>query len=200
MAIRDELKSFKKERILEEAERLFYERGFRGTSMDAIAESLDMTKPFVYGAYERKVDILVDIYLRAVNRSLETIRQAREAGGSPTQQLRRFALRFTGVVIANQPGTAVFFREESSIPQETLREINALKGRFDDELAALIADGVAAGEFSVADPRTATLAIGGMISWAYVWYRKDGRLQPDDIGAHMAAYALRLAGVREPGG
>ena len=41
MALRDELKSFKKERILEEAERLFYERGFRGTSLDAIAESLE---------------------------------------------------------------------------------------------------------------------------------------------------------------
>ena len=90
MAIRDELKHFKKERILEEAERLFYERGFRGTSLDAIAESLDMTKPFIYGAYERKLDILVDIYERAMNRALDAIRGAREAGGTPAEQLRRF--------------------------------------------------------------------------------------------------------------
>jgi AcrR family transcriptional regulator len=195
MALRDELKSFKKERILEEAERLFYERGFRGTSLDAIAESLDMTKPFIYGAYERKLDILVDIYERAMNRSLDAIRGAREAGGTPAEQLRRFARTYTHVVIAHQAGTAVFFREEPSIPEEAVRRINEMKGRFDAELASLIGSGVATGDFRVADPRAATLAIGGMISWAYVWYRPGGRMTPDEIAVQMSDYALRIVGA-----
>jgi len=188
VALRDELKHFKKERILEEAERLFYERGFRGTSLDAIAESLDMTKPFIYGAYER-----------AMNRALDAIRGAREAGGTPAEQLRRFAVTYTGVVIAHQAGTAVFFREEPSIPEEAVRRINDLKGAFDTELAALIVSGVEAGAFRVDDPRAATLAIGGMISWAYVWYRPGGRLTPDEIAAQMATYALRIVGASDAG-
>lgn len=195
MNMRDEMRLFKKERILEEAERLFYERGYRGTSLDAIAESMDMTKPFVYAVYDRKVDILVDISLRVLTRSLETLRQARETGGTASQQLHRFALRFTEVVIRHQAGSAVFFREEASIPPEATREINELKGRFDDELAALIADGVSAGEFQLADVRAATLAIGGMISWIYLWYRKGGRLTPDAIAGHMAVYVMRLVGA-----
>jgi TetR/AcrR family transcriptional regulator, cholesterol catabolism regulator len=197
MTIRDDIRLLKKERILMEAERLFYERGFRGTSLDAIAESLDMSKPFIYGAYERKANILVDIYLRAVNRSLETIRGAREDGGTPTEQLRRFALRFTEVVIANQPGVAVFFREEASIPPESVRRINDLKGQFDNELAELIEAGVAAGEFRIADARMATLAIGGMMSWVYIWYRPGGRLQPAQIAESMSSYALRIVDARE---
>ena len=197
MTIRDEIRTLKKERILEEAERLFYERGFRGTSLDAIAESLEISKPFIYGAYERKVDILVDIYLRAVNRSLETIRAARAEGGTPTEQLGRFASRFTEVVISNQPGVAVFFREEASIPPESVRRINDLKGEFDDELAALIGAGVAAGEFRVRDARLATLAIGGMMSWIYVWFRPGGRLEPAQIAAQMTDYALRIVGGAE---
>lgn len=195
MNMRDEMRLFKKERILEEAERLFYERGYRGTSLDAIAESMHMTKPFVYAVYDRKVDILVDISVRVVSRSLETLRQARQDGGSASQQLRRFALRFTEVVIRHQAGSAVFFREEASIPPEATREINQLKGCFDDELAALIADGVTSGEFHVADVRAATLAIGGMISWIYLWYRKEGRLTPEAIGEHMAVYVMRLVGA-----
>ena len=139
MTIRDELKLFKKERILQEAERLFYERGYHGTSLDAIAESLSMTKPFVYGAYDSKIDILVDISLRIVTRTLDTLRQARRDGGTPAEQLHRFALRFTAVVIADQAGVAVFFREEGLIPPSATRAINDLKGRFDDELAELLA-------------------------------------------------------------
>ena len=199
MNMRDELRSFKKERILEEAERLFYERGYRGTSLDAIAESLDMTKPFVYAVYDRKVDILVDISMRAHNRSYDAIRESRQAGGSPTRQMQRFALRFTEAVIRNQAGSAVFFREEASIPPEVTLEINELKGRFDQELAALIADGQATGEFKVSDARTATLALGGMISWIYIWYRKGGRLTPEAIGEHMADYALRIVGATPQG-
>lgn len=195
MTLRDELRSFKRERIIQEAQRLFYERGYRGTSLDAVAEALDMTKPFVYAVYARKVDILVEISMRTLQRSLDTLRQARADGGSPTAQLQRFAMRFTEVVIRHQAGSAVFFREEASIPADATRRINRLKGEFDDELAALLEAGRASGEFRIDDVRTATLAIGGMISWVYVWFRSGGRLSPAVIGEHMAQYTLRIAGA-----
>ena len=156
-----------------------------------------MTKPFVYAVYARKVDILVEISMRTLQRSLDTLREARAAGGSPTAQLQRFAMRFTEVVIRHQAGSAVFFREEASIPADATRRINRLKGEFDDELAALLEEGRADGEFMLDDVRTATLAIGGMISWIYVWFRSGGRLSPVVIGEHMARYALRIAGAEE---
>ena len=200
MTISDEIRTVRKELILEHAERLFYERGYRGTSMDAVAEALSVTKPVLYAVYDRKVDILVDISMRVLNRSYDAIRESRQAGGSPTQQMKRFAMRFTEAVIRNQAGSAVFFREEASIPPEITLEINELKGRFDQEVAGLIADGMAAGEFDVDDARTATLALGGMISWIYIWYRKGGRLSPEAIGEHMADYALRIVGANQKGG
>lgn len=195
MTISDEIKTVRKELILEHAERLFYERGYRGTSMDAVAEALLVTKPVLYAVYDRKLDILIDISLRALKRSIDALQQAHQAGGTRTDQLRLFAHRFTDAVIRHQAGSAVFFREEAFIPPEATREINQLKGRFDADLAALIEAGVAAGEFKVDDVRSASLAIGGMISWIYVWYRPDGRLTPEAIGDRMASYTLRLVGV-----
>ena len=195
MTISDEIKTVRKELILEHAERLFYERGYRGTSMDAIAEALLVTKPVLYAVYDRKLDILIDISLRALNRSIDALQQARQAGGNPGDQLRLFAQLFTDAVIRHQAGSAVFFREEAFIPPEATREINQLKGRFDAELAALIEAGAAGGEFRVDDGRTASLAIGGMISWIYIWYRQDGRLTPEAIGDRMATYTLRLVGA-----
>ena len=111
MTIKQEIESFKKDRIRGQAERLFYERGFRGTSMDAIAESLHATKPFLYGAYQKKTDILFDIHLRVVQRSLDAIDTARASPGTPAEKLRRFALRLTDVTLSNQAAVAIFFRE-----------------------------------------------------------------------------------------
>ena len=199
MTIRDELKQLKKERILEEAARLFYERGFRGTTLDAIAESLDMTKPFIYGAYARKLDILIDLKLRAVGSALQQIREARKAGGTPSQQLERYATAYTGTLIANQAAVAVYFREETSVPPKEMKRIKALKVEFDRELIGLIRDGIDAGEFRVEDLRMAAFALDGMMNWAYVWYRENGRLRPEQIGRLMAGFALRLVGASDSG-
>lgn len=197
MAIKEEIEVFRKDRIRGQAERLFYERGFRGTSMDAIAESLQATKPFLYGSYQKKTDILFDIHMHVVQRTLEAIDNARASPGTPTEKLRRFAIRLTEVTLANQAAVAIFFREEASIPAKQLRRINDLKGKIDDGIAALLAEGVTAGEFSIADTRTAALAIGGMISWAYTWYRVSGRLDVAAIAAQMADYTLRVAGAHD---
>ena len=35
------------------------------------------------------------------------------------------------------------------------------------------------------------------MSWAYVWYRKGGRLAPGEIAQHMAGYALRMVGAQD---
>jgi hypothetical protein len=43
----------------------------------------------------------------------------------------------------------------------------------------------------------AALAISGMVSWAYVWYRPGGRLTIEQTSQELAALILALAGVRD---
>lgn len=194
--IKQELHVFKKDRIRDEAERLFYERGFSGTSMDAIAESMHATKPFIYAAYASKADILFDIHLRVVESVFDAVEAAHAEDGSPAERLASFARRLTTLVLENQAAVAVFFREEGAVLPKQLKKINDLKGRIDDRIAALLDAGVAAGELELADTRTAALAIGGMISWTYTWFRPTGRLAASAIADDMAAYALRIAGLK----
>lgn len=195
MAMRDELQSFKKERILEEAATLFYERGYNGTSLEAISERLSVTKPFIYQYYRNKAALLVEIYMRVVRYSVDCVRRARRAEGSPTVRIRRFARDYTHLVIAEQRTTAIFFREENNIPEEYKAEINELKGVFDDELSGLLQEGVDLGEFLIADVRMATLAIVGMISWIYIWYRPHGRLTEGELAERMMVFTERIVGI-----
>src|SRR5258707_2085413 len=59
--MRDELKDFKRKRILDVASELFFELGYNGTSIDAIADRLHATKPFIYYHFENKADILAGV-------------------------------------------------------------------------------------------------------------------------------------------
>jgi AcrR family transcriptional regulator len=194
--MREEISAYKRERILEEAVKLFYERGFSGTTLDDIAGKLGVTKPFIYTHFRSKVELLESICRPTIEMSLDAIARAAEQPGTPSDRLFHGIVNFTKVVLQRQGNIAVYFREEKHLSEAGLEEINALRKQFDRVLSGLLEEGSRVGEFKVVDVRVAALAIGGMVSWAYTWYQPDGRLPIDEVGQKMARFALQMVGVQ----
>ena len=195
-AMREEILAYKRERILEEAVKLFYERGFTGTTLDDIAAELGVTKPFIYTHFRSKTDLLAALCKPTIELSLEAVAGAAKLPGSPTVRLHRAIADFTRVVLSRQANIAIYFREEKNLAPNALAEINALRKKFDRVLSNLLTEGIAASEFEISDVNLTALAIGGMISWAYTWHRPEGRLALDDVCQRMADLALQMVGVR----
>ncbi len=191
----EEILAYKRERIIEEAVKLFYARGFTGTTLDDIAAELGVTKPFIYTHFRSKVELLAALCTPTIELSLAAVENAAQEPGDPSRRLHRAVVDFTHVVLSRQANIAIFFREEKSLAPEALAEINALRRKFDRVLSELLAEGVAAGEFRIADVNLAALAIGGMISWAYTWHRPGGRLKLEEMCARMADLALQMVGA-----
>ena len=193
--MREEILAYKRDRIIEEAVKLFYARGFTGTTLDDIAAELGVTKPFIYTHFRSKVELLAALCKPTIELSLAAVENAAQQPGSPSQRLYRAIVDFTHVVLSRQANIAIYFREEKNLTPEALAEINALRRKFDRVLSQLLAEGVAAGAFQIADVNLAALAIGGMISWAYTWHRPSGRLKLDELCARMAELALQMVGA-----
>ena len=194
--MREEILAYKRERILEEAVKLFYERGFNGTTLDDIAAELGVTKPFIYTHFRSKVELLAALCRPTIELSLAAVQTAAEGAGTPTERLHRGIVDFTHVILSRQANIAIYFREEKNLSCQALGEMNALRKHFDRVLSQLLREGVAAGEFRVADVDLTSLAIGGMISWAYTWHRPDGRLLLADLCKSMADLTLQMVGVQ----
>ncbi len=194
--MREEILAYKRERIIEEAVKLFYKHGFTGTTLDDIAAELGVTKPFIYTHFRSKTDLLAALCKPTIELSLEAVARAANSPGSPTTRLHHAIVDFTQVVLSRQANIAIYFREEKNLAPDALAEINALRKKFDRVLSNLLTEGVAAGEFDIADPNLAALAIGGMISWAYTWHRPEGRLALEDMCQRMADLALQMVGAR----
>lgn len=192
--MREEILAYKRERIIEEAVKLFYARGFTGTTLDDIAAELGVTKPFIYTHFRSKVELLGALCAPTIELSLRAVENASRLAGSPPERLHRAIVDFTRVVLSRQANIAIYFREEKHLAPEALAEINALRKKFDRGLSRLLTEGVEAGAFHVADVHLAALAIGGMISWAYTWHRAGGRLSLDEVCARMADLTLQMVG------
>ncbi len=110
--MREEILAYKRERILEEAVKLFYERGFNGTTLDDIAAELGVTKPFIYTHFRSKVDLLAALCKPTIEMSLEAVAHAAENAGTPAERLYGAIVGFTKVVLQRQANIAIYFREE----------------------------------------------------------------------------------------
>src|SRR4051794_27504507 len=177
MGIRDEVAALKRERTIAVAAELFYERGYENTSLDAIAEAMNVTKPFIYAHFTSKAELLAEICARGIASALAALDGViLSAQGTPRELLEEVGKRFVAAVLNNQRYIAIFAREEKNLAPKDYGRISEMRRTFDHKLVRLLNEGVAAGEFEIADTRIAALAIGGMVSWAYVWYRQAGRL------------------------
>lgn len=193
--IRDEVAALKRERTIGAAVELFYRYGYENTTLDAIAERLGVTKPFIYASFTSKGELLAEICSRGIASSLEAINSVLDTRAPPTKRLGALTERFVTAVLKNQMHIAIFTREEKNLAPADFQRISDMRREFDDKLTKMLEAGVKTGEFRIEDPRLAALAIGGMVSWAYVWYRPNGRLPLPSIAEHMSRLVLAMVGA-----
>ena len=55
------------------AAELFYERGYENTSLDAIAEGMNVTKPFIYAHFTSKAELFAEICSRGIASALAAL-------------------------------------------------------------------------------------------------------------------------------
>lgn len=195
--IRDAISHLKRERIIAEAVGLFYTQGFANTTLDAVAERMKVTKPFIYSHFKSKIALLGEICSRGIRASLDVANRVVTSKGTPTEKLHALVHDFMLAVIQNQAHIAIYTREEKHLSEEDAEAINNMRREFDRKLCDLLNQGIAAEEFIVEDVKLAALAIGGMVSWSYVWYRPDGRLTAGETAQQMTELVLSMSQVKK---
>lgn len=195
IGLKDEISALKRERVVQAAFELFYERGYDNTTLDAVAERLGVTKPFIYAHFGSKGDLLAEACSRGVLASVAALDAAIASPGSIRDKLARLGRDFVTVVLDHRTNIAILSREEKNLSPDDAKRIGAMRRGFDDKLVKLLEAGIAKGEFNVPDARVASLAISGMVSWTYAWYRPGGRFTADEIADQMSQMILGMVGA-----
>jgi AcrR family transcriptional regulator len=196
--LRDEVFELKRQRILDVASALFFELGYKGTSMDAIAERMQVTKPFVYYHFDNKAEILAAVCGRTTAFVAGLAEQQASKVGPVQERLVDLVRELSRRVIEGRVYLAVYFREEIHLPTAAARELASDRRRFDRALSKLLQEGVDAGAFRVSTVAVAAQAITGMTTWIFNWYREKGALTPEQVAQEMSELALSMVQIRKP--
>jgi AcrR family transcriptional regulator len=195
--LRDEVAALKRARTVSAAVELFYENGYENTTLEAIGHSLGVTKPFIYAQFSSKVELLAEVCSRGIAASQEAMNSVLELDLRPREKLELLGIRFVTAVLDSRKHIAIFSREEKNLLPADLERINVMRRDFDHKLTQLLKAGMKSRDFAIDDPHLVALAIGGMVSWAYVWYRDNGRLSQAEVAQSMTRRILDMVNAKQ---
>lgn len=185
--------------IIQEATRLFAERGFSGTSLKDIADAAGLTRPALYHYVKSKDEILARLVTELAEmpaRVLEAMHG--EEGLSTTERLRKMAHAVALQQATDPSRFQLMIRSEADLPEELVDRYRKGRRKVLREFEGVIAEGVGSGEFRPVDARTAALSIIGQCNWV-AWWHKAGTPEENDRVAEVIA-DLAVASVRSPDG
>ena len=196
--LKSEVQEFKRRRILEASRELFFALGYEATTLDAIAEALKVTKPFIYSYFKNKSEILRAICEIGIRSSLEALDEALATSLPPREKLRMIVESVTTIIIKNQKYIVVYEREEKNLQPKDGKQLMGLRKDFGVRLARLLEAGAKAGDFDVEDPLLTAVSIGGLVTWVSSWYRPLGRWSQTDVTRHMIQNVERMVRRQPP--
>jgi TetR/AcrR family transcriptional regulator, cholesterol catabolism regulator len=194
--IRDAVTRLKRERILSTAVDLFHNHGFGNTTLEAVAEKMNVTKPFIYSHFRSKNALLAEICSLGIRASLDVMNRIVASDGSSTDKVRTLARDFMVAVLENQGHIAIYTREQKNLSKKDSEAIDDMRGEFDRKFCDLLSEGVAKGEFVVDDVQMTSLAVSGIVYWSYVWYRPRGRFSQAETAERISALVMSMIQAR----
>jgi TetR/AcrR family transcriptional regulator, cholesterol catabolism regulator len=180
-----------KDGILEAAARIFSEKGYHATSMNDIADAVNLQKASLYYHFESKQDILIALLNRAldlINFRLESVlRQFMP----PEEKLRMAMVTYLETIAENQNLSAVLLLELRSLDPELKARHASRREKFEGLWRDLIIEGKQMGKFDSVDPSMTGRAILGVMNWTVTWYRNNGQKSATEIANLFADLLLK---------
>jgi AcrR family transcriptional regulator len=170
------------EALLDVAVRVFNERGYDGTSMDDVARAAGITKASIYYHVSGKEELLERGIRRGLDALFSMLDETGATNGPADARLRYVLVRTVEIMSDQLPEVALLLRVRGNTPVERW----ALEQRraFTRHIAVLVQAAMDAGSLrSDLEAGLVARLLFGTVNSIVEWYRREGRLGPDDIAA-----------------
>jgi AcrR family transcriptional regulator len=185
--------------IREAAILLFAERGYSATTMKAIAREVGVGAPAIYNHFDSKQTLLREIVKGTIQQLIDNAHAAIDSSGDISEQLYRAVRGHAAFHAERRFETAIGNREITSLEEPARTRQIAHREEYVRVFERLIARGVGLGRFRTSTPQLTTFAILQMGMGISVWFRREGKMTPLEVGDLYGEFALRMVDAQPAG-
>lgn len=167
-----------KERVIQEARRLYLAGGYSYLNLDTIARTLNITRPALYFHFPGGKEQLLQGVIEAVATEVVGQLRATAAEGSTAREKFKNIMRF----VASTPLIDVkemCQAELENLSLETRRKMQGVFQQVSQVITAIIEDGITGGELRRVDPNIAVFSFIGLCQQTVLFVSLRHQLSPE---------------------
>ncbi|GAC66858.1 TetR/AcrR family transcriptional regulator [Gordonia soli] len=173
--------------IMEQATRLFAERGLAGTTLQDIADATGLTRPALYHYVANKDELFARLVSEIAEEPAVLLHEINERTDlDPVGKLHAMATAIAVHQTQTLDRFRLLIRSEAELPAPLADTYRQSRRRVLKEFVTVIDDGIAQGRFRAADSRVSALGIIGMLNWI-AWWHRPGEAEADRAVARQLA-------------
>ena len=179
------------EMVRQAARAHFAAHGYEAASMRDIAADAGIHIATLYFYCSTKEQLLFDVLKESFEQIQDSLREQIAAAGETYAARLAAGIALHVKLCAEKAFPTTFNRVDiQRLSDEHRAEYISMRDAYERELRDLISCGIAAGEFRPVDPKLTAFAIVGIGHTVGYWYRPDGPLTPEQIGAQYVDLIL----------
>jgi AcrR family transcriptional regulator len=179
-----------RKKILNAAGRLFWQKGYKATTIDDIARACRVNKATIYYYFKNKAFLLFEIVCGIMQEGLENVRPLKSTAMRPREKLRVLIMQHTTWVLSLK-WPAIGQMERRNLPPKLLKQYLILRDEYEDIFRSIIKEGIQKKEFRKLDPKLYSLFILGLLNSLLNWFKPAGKLSREKIAAEAYYFVLK---------
>ena len=177
-----------RQKILLASARLFWQKGYLGTSTNDIAKVAKVNKAIVYYYFKNKASLLNEIMLGILKGLIDLSIQISNSNIPPRAKLEALIENHVKWQASNYGISGIGYMERKNLPPKLLRDYIRLRDEYEKLFHETIKEGIACGDFQCTDAKLACLFSLGLVNSIILWYKPDGNLSPETIASKACQF------------
>ncbi|MEZ5347415.1 MAG: TetR/AcrR family transcriptional regulator [Pyrinomonadaceae bacterium] len=183
-------KKDKAQEICLAAAEIFFAKGYNATSLNDIADALNITKPALYYYFASKQDLLYRIITMGLDNVREEVLDPAREITDPEERLRFIIRNHARLSAGGNHAVIIISHEDNELSFQQREEMLRRRREYFDFIRDTLAELKEAGKLRDVDLTTATFTILGMIIWLSRWYSPNGKMSVDEVCKNVSDMAL----------
>jgi len=183
-------------KLLKTATLVFGEKGYDKTSLEDIAERMDMRGPSLYHYVKTKEDLFIQCAEKIIKRNLKNLEDVKLAGGSPIKRLEKmYYVQVLGQLDEFYPTHIPLFVTLTSREPNLIAYITKIRKKHIKFFRDLAEEAVEAGEIKGDNWQLALRLAAGALGSLHQWYSPQGEDSVEVMADKIAKSFIKL--IRE---
>jgi len=155
-------------------------KGYDATSMNDIAEAAGLTKAGIYHYIRGKEELLYEIMMYAMDNVEQGVIAPAQEVEDAEGRLRMIVERHTKSVIEGVGAITIVLEEMAALTAAHRRAITSRKRAYFEFIRRTLQQLAEEGKLRSVNPTIAAFSLLGIILWISRWYRRDGKIPPQE--------------------